>query len=372
MPGFWEYFFSKPKAENLSEERRRHLERAHQELEILYNKVRELDKLKTEFFSNVSHELRTPLHLVLGPVKTLLSESGLTHKQREALGVVERNARTLLKHVNDLLDITKLEAGQMAPVYAEIDLAQLVRQTASHFDLLAHERQITLSVDSPDSVPAQVDPAKIGRVLLNLFSNAFKFTTSAVRCTLRPEAGRAGITIEDNGPGIPAELHEAVFERFRQIEGGALRHSGTGLGLAIARQFVELHGGEIRVAASDLGGASFVLRLPLRAPQGSAVRSGPPKSADNGEEMKLQLLEELQPVSRELSTEPEPGSLLTGPPLVLVVEDNPDMNRFIVDTLALEYRTEVALNGVEGLNKAVSLRPDLIVTDVMKIGRAHV
>lgn len=162
MPRFWD-LFSKAKAERVSEERRLHLERAHQELEILYNKVRELDKLKTEFFSNVSRELRTPLHLVLGPVKTLLSESGLTPKQREALGVVERNARTLLKHVNDLLDIAKLEAGQMVVDYAEIDLAQLLRQTASHFDLLAHERHITLSVDSPDSVPAQVDPAKVHR-----------------------------------------------------------------------------------------------------------------------------------------------------------------------------------------------------------------
>lgn len=201
----------------------------------LRRRVKELDELKTQFFANVSHELRTPLALVLGPTQRLLAAGGLTDEQRHDIEVIDRNAWTLLKQVNDLLDVAKLDAGQVGVNYAEVDLARLVRLTAAHFEAFARERQISFSVRTPASVIAQADLEKLQRVFLNLLSNAFKFVPAGGRVSLelRVEGDRALATVQDNGPGVKAELREAIFERFRQGESGSRRgFGGTGLGLA--------------------------------------------------------------------------------------------------------------------------------------------
>src|SRR3954454_7375088 len=221
--------------------------RQNEELRRLYERLRDFERLKTQFFANVSHELRTPLFLILGPGRRRLEAGGLTDEGRHDLEVVERNARTLLRHVNDLLDLSKLEAGQMEAHLAGVDLARLTRFVASHFEVLAEERAVRFSVEAPESLPAWVDPPKVQRILLNLLSNAFKFTPQggAVRLRLRREGGRAVFTVEDTGPGVPPAQREAIFERFRQVEGGTnRRHGGTGLALAIVKEFVGLHGGE--------------------------------------------------------------------------------------------------------------------------------
>jgi signal transduction histidine kinase len=144
----------------LSEERRLHLETANQELAALYDKLKELDHLKTQFFANVSHELRTPLALILGPTEKLLTTGELNEEQRDDLEVVERNARLLLKQVNDLLDVSKLEAGKMDINYAEVDLTQLVRLTAANFDGLAQERQISFAIETPEAVQHRSMPRR--------------------------------------------------------------------------------------------------------------------------------------------------------------------------------------------------------------------
>ncbi len=347
----------------LSEERRQQLLEANRELEAATEQLRELDQLKSQFFANVSHELRTPLALILGPVRKLRDGGDLSEGQRRDLDVVDRNAHILLKHVNDLLDASKLEAGRMNLDYAEVDLAEQVRLTASHFDPLARERAISFTVQTPRSLSAQVDPEKLQRVLLNLLSNAFKFTPDggSVRAELRAEGERALIEVADSGPGVEPELREAVFERFRQGEGGSTRRfGGTGLGLAIAREFVELHGGGINIGDTPEGGALFRVELPLLAPEGTQVRRG--RVTPTGpEESSPQALEELRPDTSVVVAETtEPGTAL-----VLVVEDNPEMNRFVSETLAGQYRVVSALNGREGVEKALDLRPDLILTDVM-------
>jgi signal transduction histidine kinase len=224
----------------LSEERRLHLETANQELAALYDKLKELDHLKTQFFANVSHELRTPLALILGPTEKLLTTGELNEEQRDDLEVVERNARLLLKQVNDLLDVSKLEAGKMDINYAEVDLTQLVRLTAANFDGLAQERQISFAIETPEAVPAQVDAQKVQRVILNLLSNAFKYTPQggSIRCVLSTSQSDrsldtapseegvlvecAVIAIQDSGSGVPPELRKAIFERFRKGTEGLL------------------------------------------------------------------------------------------------------------------------------------------------------
>ena len=343
------------------QEANRRLEAANQELARLYEKTTELGQMKTRFFSNVSHELRTPLALILGPTEKMLDSSRLDPSQRHNLEVIARNARTLLKHVNDLLDISKLEAGKMHVKYTQDDLTRLLSVTAGHFEALASERKISFSVEAPISVPAQVDAEQIQRVFLNLLSNAFKFVPDGGRvCSrLRTEEGYASLSVEDNGPGVPLEMRETIFEPFRQGEEGSTRRfGGTGLGLAIVKEFLELQHGTIRVTDAPGGGALFEVRLPLFAPPGTRLHA--PAEAGMPEESFQQAVEELGPVSKS-----EDATAEAGKPLVLVVEDNPEMNRFIADTLAEHYRTASAYQGREGLEKALALQPDLILSDIM-------
>jgi signal transduction histidine kinase len=344
------------------------LARREQEVTQLYDRLYKLDQLKTQLFANVSHELRTPLALILGLTEKLLSAGETTPAQRHDLEGVERNARLLLKHVNDLLDVAKLESGKMGISYAEIDLARLVRQTTSHFESLAQERQLRFSVETPETLPAQVDTDKVQRILMNLLSNALKFTPAggSMGCTLRVEAGqgKAFIIVSDSGPGIPDHLRESVFERFFQAEESSTRRfGGTGLGLAIVHDFVELHGGTVSVGASSQGGANFTVELPLAAPPGVPVKPMA-ETAFLAKEAIQPTLETLRLQEDDRSQTVQQDSL----PLVLVVEDNLDMSRFIRETLAAEYRTESAFDGQQGLEKVFSLHPDLILSDVMMPG----
>lgn len=364
----------------LSEERRSHLETANYQLEALNDQLKEVDQLKTQFFANVSHELRTPLALILGPVEKLLNQRELNPEHRHDLEIVDRNARLLLKQVNDLLDVSKLEAGRMVLNYEQADLAQLVRLTAANFDGLAQEKNITFTIDAPEFLPAQVDAAKVQRIFLNLISNAFKFTPNGgtVRCTLetdraestssdgasssQTQAQRAILSVRDSGPGIPVELRKTIFERFSQGEGGTTRRfGGTGLGLAIAKEFVELQNGTIEVSDAAEGGAQFTVRLPLLAPLNAVVATAT-VDLGQGEEMATLMVEELRTINQ---TDYPNQEQTAGMPLVLVVEDNPEMNQFITTTLASEYRTATAANGQEGLEQAIALQPDLILSDVM-------
>ncbi|HEX8456258.1 MAG TPA: ATP-binding protein [Pyrinomonadaceae bacterium] len=416
-------------AAKVSEVRREELERANGELEILYGRVKELDEQKTHFFANVSHELRTPLTLILSPARQLLNSPKFDEAERRNLETIERNARALLKHVNDLLDISKLEAGKMNVSYAETDLAQLVRLAAAYFESFAIERGIEFRVDAPEQLHAEADAEKMQRVLVNLLSNAFKFTPDGGRicCTLAGAEGRARIEVRDSGQGVAPELREAIFERFRQAESGATRRfGGTGLGLSIAREFVELHGGRVEVGDAPEGGARFELELPLNAPRDAEVRRDAQEeeeaqAPDNLRETaalalgaieteQAQLVEEARrrnaqgagdtKATRGVEARPHDGqqhddgqrtnddarshdAATTGgagkgaspapptvaelalAPLVLVVEDNHEMNRFITEQLRAKYRVASAWNGREGIERALALRPDLILTDVM-------
>ncbi|MCL1472469.1 PAS domain S-box protein [Argonema antarcticum] len=404
----------------ISQERKLKLETANLELETVAHQLQELDRIKSQFFANVSHELRTPLALILGPTEKLLASEQLPQEHRHDLQVVRRNAQTLLKQVNDLLDVSKLEAGKMSVNYAQVDLAELVRLTAAHFETLAEDLHISFAVEGPQSLPAQVDPEKLQRICFNLLSNAFKFTPNGgtIGCILQIqreagesaelESGRTGerengrtgenvhhnsptpplphsptpplphsptpplplrvtIIVEDSGPGVPPELREVIFEPFRQEERGISRNFGsTGLGLAIVKEFIELHGGTIAVEDSALGGAKFTVELPLLAPAGVTLQTPIDKENINNE-LARQTLAELQ--VEEITDRddfcPLPLSPSSESPLILVVEDNPEMNRFITQTLTPEYRTVTAFNGRTALELAIELRPDLILTDVM-------
>ena len=336
---------------------------ANEKITLLLEKTKELDELKTRFFANVSHELRTPLTLILGPAGKLLAMEGLDGGMRRDLEVIERNARQLYRHVSDLLDVAKLEAGRAVMRYSQADLAQLARLIASNFESLAAEKSIRFTVDAPGDLPAQVDVEKCQRIILNLLSNAFKFTPDggAITLGLKNEKGQAALHVSDNGPGIPANMHEEVFERFRQVEGGAQRHfGGTGLGLAIIKDFVELHNGTISISNVPGGGVVFTVTLPLNAPVGIDIHTD---AGRLDKELEHQALD-------ELSIHPgiaAPNGA-AGAPLILVVEDNSDMSAYIGKILARHFRVVSAFDGEEGLAKALALHPALIVSDIMMPG----
>ncbi len=346
-------------------ESNRRLQYANAELERLNDKMTELDQLKTQFFANVNHELRTPLTLIMTPATKLLAMNHLDDYTRRNLKVIERNARVLLKQVNDLLDVAKLDAGKME-VHAEtVDLGHLLEVVTSHFEVLAEERGIDYVINVEAGVLAFVDSEKIQRIILNMLSNAFKFTPAhgKVSCTLRAdhEQRHAIIEVADTGIGIPDEYRDIIFEPFRQADNGLMGHSqGTGLGLAIAREFAELHGGTLVVAKSSETGALFSLALPILAKE--QLLEHPPLTVRNHDQTAANnTIAEFDSVtySVNISQQPEVGAL------VLVVEDNIEMNQLICDSLATEYRIESALNGHEGLAKAIALKPDLILSDVM-------
>jgi PAS domain S-box-containing protein len=340
------------------------------ELQGLLERIRELDEIKTQFFANVSHELRTPLQLVIGPADRL-SQNDATmppEQRQESARVIARNARMLLKHVNDLLDISKFEAGQLKIALQDTDLASLIRLTASHFDVLAADRNIAFRVEAPLQALSAIDPEKIQRVVMNLLSNAFKFVPDGgtVYATLRASKQDFTVSIEDSGPGIKPELRQAIFERFRQGEGGTNRQfGGTGLGLAIAKEFVEMHHGGLEVLDSELGGACFRVTLPIHR----LSQADPAATISPLHHLDPSMIEGFV---EELSQRPslrDQGRLIA--PLenskstVLIVEDNADMNRFISESLSDTYNVISAFDGQEGLEKALALNPTLIITDIM-------
>ncbi|MBF0332237.1 MAG: PAS domain-containing protein [Alphaproteobacteria bacterium] len=329
------------------------------ELEIALNQVKELDEAKSRFFANVSHELRTPLALILGPVDDLLANADMPSAWRNDLDVVRRNAQTLLAYVTDLLDLSRLDAGPMRPDYRQSDLADSVRQIAAHFQAAAARRGVALLVDAPERLAAQIDPAKLGRVVFNLMSNAFKHVPDRiglVEVRLTAAGENAVIEVGDNGPGVPGDMRERIFQRFVQGD-EPQRGAGTGLGLAIAKEFVARHGGTVVVGDAPAGGALFRVVIPLTAPEGTPV--GPAAGAGLGD------LIVVAEGGDAIPTDADPAIPDEDRPLVLVVEDNPDLRAFIAKNLSGVARVAVAEDGADGLAAAERLVPDLVLTDIM-------
>lgn len=363
-------FYIRPRVEEvvhaarLSEERRIQLESTNAELGALYQKIKAMDELKTQFFANVSHELRTPLSLILGPAEKLLGSDNLDDEQKRQLTSISRNAKSLLNQVNDLLDVAKLEEGEVQLQLAPIDLAVALKQVAAQFEVAAEQRHIRYRVDGPDSVPVEADVAKLEKVLVNLIANAFKFTPQhgEIRVALFNDDDSCGFSVSDTGPGIDPTLHQAIFERFRQVDGGATRqYGGTGLGLAIARDFVALHGGSIAIESAIGEGSTFVVRLPLRKSTATSV-------AQQGQRLDSSARMAIDGKLAELAA--KPGKRVHSPqdaslPTVLVVEDTPQMADLVVDALGERYNVATAEDGRAGLEKALALQPDLLVTDIM-------
>jgi PAS domain S-box-containing protein len=367
--------FIVPEGRDITEKKayEREVAQKNKNLQALLERIRELDEIKTQFFANVSHELRTPLQLIIGPADRLINnDAALSPEQRqESARVISRNARILLKHVNDLLDLSKFEAGKLKLALQDMDVASLIRFSASHFDVLAEERSIAFMVQAQQEAISAIDPEKIQRVMMNLLSNAFKFVPylGQILVKLQLSKKQLVISVEDSGPGVRPELRKAIFERFRQGEGGMNRQvGGTGLGLAIAKEFVEMHQGTLEVLDSELGGACFQMTLP-RWRTGQAAPIPKPESNYRLDPILVEgFIEELRtsPYGNDHNyKEKRTASIKRAKSTILIVEDNTEMNRFIAESLFDEYNIVVAFDGQQGLEKVLTANPALIVTDIM-------
>ncbi|WP_433733674.1 ATP-binding protein [Nocardia sp. CA-129566] len=347
----------------------RQLKEANAELARMYARAKELDNLKSQFFANVSHELRTPLMLVLAPARKLLEQAALDASSHKDLEVIVRNAQLLLGQVNDLLDAAQLEAGAMRPQYAHVDVTDLVRLCAGFFETIALDRGIEFRVETAvQPVWADLDPEHVQRIVVNLLSNAFKFTPPGgrVRCTIGGGDDRIVIEIADSGPGIPLAQRDAVFERFRQIDGGANRSiGGTGLGLSIVRDLAQLHAGSVAIADAPERGALVVVELPRTAPAGTRVLETAAPTDTVVAAAKVLAAAATPDTDTPVTAVSRPALATEQRPSILVIEDNPDLNTLVRESLSDSYAVASAFDGESGLELAKSSRPQLIVCDIM-------
>jgi response regulator RpfG family c-di-GMP phosphodiesterase/signal transduction histidine kinase len=352
-------------------------------------KLRALDELKTQFFANVNHELRTPLTLILAPLGPMIDGGlgRLTAKQKETLLAIRQNGLKLLKLINNLLDLTKLEAGKMRLKIKSVDFVDFVNSLLASVKPLADRKSIRLYFQHPShDLPLVIDPDQFEKIVLNLLSNSVKFTPEGGRITvyLDESAEAVQFIVEDSGIGIPADMLDTIFDRFSQVDGSLSRaHEGTGIGLSLVRELVTLHGGKVR-AESDLGkGSRFIIDvlkgdahfgeeildrrmadMPVTFKK-RASDAGQPRIQDIVTDFrKLQLMDlerdELPPAAVKSSRSHDNN--------IVVIDDNPEVLKLMKLLLEDEFDLHLASSGEEGLSLIRDQMPDIIISDVMMPG----
>jgi PAS domain S-box-containing protein len=342
----------------------------------------QLDRAKTQFFSNISHEFRTPLTLMMGPLQDALDDDRLPVPVRTRLAMVERNALRLGKLVNALLEFSRIEAGRASSSFRPTDLAALTAELASTFRSAMERAGLDFDVDCPPlPEPVYVDRDHWERILLNLLSNALKYTLKGqVAVRVRADEGGAVVQVQDTGIGVAADELPRLFERFHRIEGVQARtHEGSGIGLALVQELMRLHHGSIEVDSQPGVGTRFTLRLPL----GHAhlpleqVRHAAADApvADLAPSYVQEALRWLPDASDSRAAEigrpgnglPEIGERYRGTvgARVVVADDNADMRQYLRGLLSPWYRVEEAADGEQALAAVRRERPALLLSDVM-------
>ena len=355
----------------LIEIRTAELQRNEQQLATQNVKLAQLNQLRSRLFANLSHEFRTPLTLILGPLKSLLDgrHGTLSPTAREQGDLMLRNTQRLLRLINQILDLTRLQGGSVTIHRQPVELVGFVRSVTQAFTPLAERSRIALVFRSRlPSLTLSADPEQIEKVLLNLLSNAVKFTGNGgiIDVSVGQDGDAASIVVRDSGVGIAAVDLPHIFDRFYQADSAnTRRYEGTGIGLALVKEFVELHGGEISVASTPGEGTTFTVRIPLNIASTDATVA--PSATPSAELSELYVLENsavghlIHDASRGTSEEEGPEDRTT----VLLVDDNPDVRAYVRSVLAPQFHVLEAADGKAGLALAREALPDLIVADVM-------
>jgi PAS domain S-box-containing protein len=348
----------------------------------------ELDLAKTKFFSNVSHEFRTPLSLMLGPLEDVLLEGreSLGPVRHEQLVVAHRNALRLLKLVNTLLDFSRIEAGRLDAVYEPTELCRFTQEISSGFRSAMEKAGLAFSVEcEPIFEPVYVDRDMWEKIVLNLLSNAFKFTfEGSVIVRLRVVGDSVQLCVTDTGTGIPEQELPRVFERFHRVEGSRGRSfEGTGIGLALVRELAKFHGGTVEVTSSLGKGSTFAVTIPLgkdhlpanRVQAKLRRRSSAPSRETYVEEAQSWMPQGADtfasaPIVSLQSPANTPSNVQPAiePELILLADDNADMRAYVGHLLRNKYRVHAVHDGLEAVEAARRLRPDLVLADVMMPG----
>jgi signal transduction histidine kinase len=365
------------------------LDRSRQMLEESNRKLLELDQVKSRFFANISHELRTPLTLLLAPLQTLIQERGLTlePEMRQLLLIMQSNGMRLLKLINDLLDLVRLESGKMEvkrePVAIEPFLFGLVNAVKKS----AEDRGIRLEVSSDPAISTVLtDSDKLERILLNLLFNALKFTPAGgkVEVKAKRENGELVLEVFDTGTGISEEQLPFIFDRFWQADTSSQRkYRGVGIGLALVKELVEIQGGNVAVTSEIGKGTQFTVRLPYdelgrQSPPMAEEAESPTETASpvvsaktNGSTdtwlKNLDKQAEFHPSMTSLreTIRPVETAIHRGQPRILIADDEPDMLRYLKSQLGISFQVIEAVDGQQAVEKASQFLPDVIVCDMM-------
>ncbi|MEP1095887.1 MAG: ATP-binding protein [Cyclobacteriaceae bacterium] len=314
-------------------------------------KLKELDQLKSEFLANISHEFRTPLSLIIAPLKDKI-RSTEDVKDKVVFDRMHKNAEDLYNLINQLLDLSKLEHGQLEMNPEPIEVLGFFRVVSASFMSLAEHNRILFSSKIPDGECwAELDADVVQKVCYNLLSNAFKFTAEKGEIMFSVEIVNStlNITVSDTGTGIQAEDQEKIFDRF--FQSSSTSHMGTGIGLALTKQLVKIHNGDITLLRSDENGTTFSVQIPLKEVRPTANRQI--KGVDVN--VKADSIENHERIASEENRGP----------LVLVIEDNEDLSRYLEELLRENYTVHTSSNGIKGVEMAKELVPDLIISDVM-------
>jgi len=332
-------------------------------------KLIEVDAMKSRFFANISHEFRTPITLILGPIEKMLSRHQDMASQHD-LNIMQRNARRLLRLINQLLDLSKLEAGRMKLQARVENIVDLVNRFVQLFESQAKLKGINLQFSAEKKgILIYVDREKIENIIYNLVANALKFTpdggTVIVNVRERDQE-YVQITVSDSGPGIAQDQLERVFDRFYQVDDSKTRqHEGTGIGLALTKELVELHRGKISVVSSDLG-STFTVLLPLGKEHLTADEIAAEDIAATAQP-EVDLMSAESTILKDVS--PQPATMADrSAPRLLIVEDNADLRAFMREVLQPAYQIKDAADGRQGIELALKMIPDLIISDVMMPG----
>lgn len=348
------------------------LKNANLKLSKFNDKLKEMDRLKTDFFSNISHEFRTPLTLMLAPVEELLSKRETLESNRiiTNIEIIHRNALRLLKLVNTLLDFSRIEAGRVKAAYEATDLSALTADLASNFSSASELSDIKLIIDCPAmSEWIEIDRDMWEKIVLNLLSNAFKFThQGTIRVSTRSEVGKAVLRVEDTGIGIPEGELPKLFERFYRVEDSQGRsYEGTGIGLSLVQELVKLQGGSIEVTSKVGEGTTFSVYMPL------GIKHASTKQKQSEDDVINTLPKNAQTYMAEATRwssenkkddSQEVKNSLKGH--ILIADDNADMREFIKRLLEdAGYSVSLAVDGEDAWEICQKSLPDLVLSDVM-------
>jgi signal transduction histidine kinase len=346
--------------------------RAYEEERQRAEALAAIDKAKTVFFSNVSHEFRTPLTLMLGPLEDLLARraGGNVPEDDELIRVIYRNGLRLLKLVNTLLEFSRIEAGRIRARFEPLDLCAITTDLASTFRSVMEQAGLTFVVDCHHvQAPVFVDPDMWEKIVLNLLSNAFKFTLQGgVTVRLQSTDERAVLMVQDTGAGIPTDELPRVFERFHRVDATKGRsHEGSGIGLALVQELVKLHGGDITVESRLGHGTTFTVSIPFGSahlPREQTAVDGEPANTSHGQAYVEEAFSWLHQDDRD-SAPVQAATPVEFSGRILLADDNADMVEYARRLLSDRWVVETVRDGRDALRIARERRPDIIVTDIM-------